>query len=74
MPNYKVTLDTKDKRTVECHCATFEELNAWIDETFNMDVKNIKYKKPRLKVNAYFYLRINHLLSKKSKMESKSLS
>ena len=44
MPNYKVTLDTKDKRTEECQCTSFEELNNWIDKTFNMEVKNIKYK------------------------------
>lgn len=54
MPTYKVTLDTKDKKTVECQCASFEELNNWIDKTFNMEVKNIKYKKPRLKVNVCF--------------------
>lgn len=54
MPNYKVTLDTKDKRTEECQCTNFEELNNWIDKTFNMEVKNIKYKRPRLKVNSLF--------------------
>lgn len=50
MPKYKVTLDTKDKRTEECESATFEDLNNWIDKVFNIEIKNIKYKKPRIKV------------------------
>lgn len=53
MPNYKVTLDTKEKRTEECQSATYEELMQWIDKTFNMEIKNIKFKKPRIKVIIY---------------------
>ena len=50
MPKYKVTLDTKDKRTEECECSSFEDLNNWIDKVFNIEIKNIKFKKPRIKV------------------------
>ncbi len=71
MPNYKVTLDTKDKRTELCLCATYEELMNWIDKTFNMEIKNIKFKKPRIKVNILFDKRMRQLLPKKLKMVCK---
>jgi hypothetical protein len=56
MPKFKVTHNVKPKRTEEADCDTFEQLNNWIDKTFNIEIKNIKYQKPRLKVCNVSYL------------------
>ncbi len=33
---YKVTHDIANKRTEQCECQSFEDMNNWIDKTFNI--------------------------------------
>ena len=48
-------------------------MNNWIDKIFNIEVANIKFKKPRIKVNNLKKFRIKQLLKDKSRREFKYL-